>query len=192
MATETPDTTPEATQAAKASGKGKATPTRKEQEAANKRPLVPTDRKLAAKEARIANAAAREKARAGLAAGDERYLPARDRGPQKRFARDWVDARYSVGELLVPVMIIIIITSFIQIPGGDPYLVANIANFIMWAFVMVLLIDLIIMSARMRKRIEAKFGSIDRGVRWYAMMRTLQLRVMRMPKPQVARKQFPS
>lgn len=192
MATETPDTTPASSASAKATGKGKATPTRKEQEAANKRPLVPTDRKLAAKEARVANAAAREKARAGLAAGDERYLPARDKGAQKRYARDYVDARYSVGEMLVPIMIVIILISFVQIPGNDPYLVANIANGIMWLFVMVLLIDLIIMSARMRKRIEAKFGQIDRGVRWYAMMRTLQMRFMRMPKPQVGRKQYPN
>ncbi|MCU1443346.1 MAG: Membrane protein, partial [Cryobacterium sp.] len=29
-------------------------------------------------------------------------------------------------------------------------------------------------------------------VRWYAAMRALQLRVMRLPKPQVKRGQFPS
>ena len=139
-----------------------------------------------------ANAAARERARAGLAAGDERYLPARDKGPQKKFARDWVDARFSIGELLVPIMLVIILISFIQVPGSDPYIVANIANGIMWLFVAVLLIDVMIMTARMKSRMVKKFGSVDRGVRWYAMMRTLQMRFMRMPKPQVARKQFPS
>jgi hypothetical protein len=49
-----------------------------------------------------------------------------------------------------------------------------------------------IMSARMKSRMEKKFGSVERGVRWYAMMRTLQMRFMRMPKPQVGRRQFPS
>lgn len=192
MATETPENRTESTSAAKSAGKGHATPTRKEREAANKRPLVPTDRKLAAKEARAANAAARERARVGLAAGDERYLPARDKGPQKKFARDWVDARFSIGELLIPIMLVIILISFIQVPGSDPYIVANIANGIMWIFVAVLLVDVMIMSARMKSRMEKKFGSVERGVRWYAMMRTLQMRFMRMPKPQVARKQFPS
>lgn len=192
MATETPENTTETTSAAKAAGKGHATPTRKEREAANKRPLVPTDRKLAAKEARAANAAARERARVGLAAGDERYLPARDKGPQKKFARDYVDARFSIGELLIPIMLVIILISFIQVPGNDPYIVANIANGIMWIFVAVLLIDVMIMSARMKSRMEKKFGSVERGVRWYAMMRTLQMRFMRMPKPQVGRRQFPS
>jgi hypothetical protein len=192
LATETPENNTESTSAAKQAGKGHATPTRKEREAANKRPLVPTDRKLAAKEARAANAAARERARVGLAAGDERYLPARDKGPQKKFARDWVDARFSIGELLIPIMLVIILISFIQVPGSDPYIVANIANGIMWIFVAVLLVDVMIMSARMKSRMVKKFGAVERGVRWYAMMRTLQMRFMRMPKPQVARKQFPS
>lgn len=192
MATETPENNSDSTPAAKSAGKGHATPTRKEREAANKRPLVPTDRKLAAKEARAANAAARERARVGLAAGDERYLPARDKGPQKKYARDYVDARFSIGELLIPIMLVIILISFIQVPGSDPYIVANIANGIMWLFVAVLLVDVMIMTARMKSRMVKKFGSVERGVRWYAMMRTLQMRFMRMPKPQVARKQFPS
>lgn len=173
------------------SGKGHATPKRREQEAANKRPLIPSDRKEAAKQSRAANAAARDRARVGLAAGDERYLPARDKGPQRRFARDYVDARFSIGELLIPVMFLIIITSFIQI-GPNPYLVPNIANYTMWAFVCVLLIDLMILSGKLKTRLEKKFGQVDRGVRWYAMMRSLQLRPMRLPKPQVARREYPN
>ena len=66
-ATPTPET-PEET-AERLAGKGRPTPSRKEREAANKRPLVPADRKLAAKQARSTNASAREKARAGLLPG---------------------------------------------------------------------------------------------------------------------------
>ncbi len=170
-------------------GKGHATPTRKEREAANKRPLVPSDRKLAARESRAANAAARERARVGFAAGDERYLPVRDRGPQKRFARDYVDARYSFGELLIPFMFLIIATSFFQ----DQFF-AVLSISLMWGFIAVLVVDLTIVSIGLKRRLEKKFGqgSIERGVRWYAMMRAIQLRPMRMPKPQVARRQYPS
>lgn len=171
----------------KSSGKGQATPRRKDQEAANKRPLVPTDRKLARQEARIAQAQAREKARIGLAAGDERYLPARDRGVQRRFARDFVDARYSFGELLVPFMVLVIVTSFI--PGTE---IASVT--VMWVFIAFVFIDSLFLIIGLRRRIEAKFGpkSMERGVRWYAIMRGVQMRPMRMPKPQVARRQYPS
>ena len=58
--------------------KGHATPTRKEQEAARKRPLVPSDRRLAARQSRSQVQAARDRARVGMANGEERYLPARD------------------------------------------------------------------------------------------------------------------
>lgn len=187
--TATPEPQPEETPAV--TGKGHATPKRREQEAANKRPLIVSDRKVASKQSKEANAAARDRARAGLAAGEERYLPNRDKGPQRRFARDYVDARFSIGELLIPVMFLIIITSFIQL-GPDPLLIPNIANYTMWAFVCVLLIDLMILSGKLKTRIEKKFGSVDRGVRWYAMMRSLQLRPMRLPKPQVSRGQYPS
>ena len=37
--------------------------------------------------------------------GEERYLPARDRGPVKRFIRDYVDSRFSFVELMIPVLL---------------------------------------------------------------------------------------
>ncbi|MEN9751985.1 MAG: hypothetical protein RLZZ600_1032 [Actinomycetota bacterium] len=177
----------DATASTKATGKGQATPRRKDQEAANKRPLVPTDRKVARQEARIAQANAREKARIGIAMGDERYLPARDRGVQRRFARDYVDARYNFGELLVPFMVLVIVTSFI--PGTE---IASVS--VMWVFVGLVFIDSMILITLLRRRMEIKFGknSMERGVRWYAIMRGIQLRPMRMPKPQVARREYPN
>jgi hypothetical protein len=185
----TPSTTAEAEIEARiAAGKGRPTPTRKEREAANKRPLVPGDRKLAAKEARAKMAEAREKARVGYAAGDERYLPARDRGPQKKFIRDYVDARFNVGEFLIPIMFVVIILTLI--PSAEVQVYAMLA---IWAFFLLALIDVFLLGRRLRKRLAEKFGEskVERGVRWYAAMRSLQLRVLRLPKPQVKRRQFP-
>jgi hypothetical protein len=185
------DSTENSTQASanelKAAGKGQATPRRKVQEAANKRPLVPTDRKVARQEAKVAATAARERARVGLALGEEKYLPVRDRGQQRKFARDFVDARYSMGELLVPFMVLIIIWSFIDAQ-------AQLSVIIMWAFVALVFIDSMILIISLRRRLDVKFGrgSMERGVRWYAIMRGVQMRPMRLPKPQVARRQYPS
>lgn len=168
-------------------GKGQPTPRRKDREAANKRPLVPTDRKVARQESRAAMTEARNRARIGLAAGEEKYLPARDRGAQRKFARDYVDARYSVGELLVPFMLLVIVTSFIRINQ-------EIAVYGMWVFIALVAIDSTFLTVGLQHRIEAKFGkgSMERGVRWYSIMRGVQMRMMRMPKPQVGRRQYPS
>ncbi|HEY8281139.1 MAG TPA: DUF3043 domain-containing protein [Leifsonia sp.] len=180
--------TPEETEARLKQGKGAPTPTRREQEAARKRPLVPTDRKEAARAARQHTAEAREKARLGMAAGDDRYLTARDRGPQRRYVRDYVDARFSIGEYLIPVMLFVIVLSFL--PGY--FQVYGLLA--LWAFFAIAVIDCVILGFRVTKRIGAKFGAskVERGLRWYAAMRALQLRVMRLPKPQVKRGQFPA
>ena len=115
--------------AARLAGKGAPTPTRKQQEAANRRPLVPGDRKEAAKAARAKAADARERARIGMANGEEKYLPMRDRGEQKRYVRDYVDARFSIGEFMIPVMFLVIILTFIPSPEVQTYGILAL-----WAF----------------------------------------------------------
>lgn len=175
--------------AATESSKGHATPTRKEREAANQRPLVPTDRKAASKDYRAQQAEARNRARIGMAAGEEKYLPIRDRGVQRRFARDYVDARYNVGELMVPFMFLVIIMTFL--PDQN---IAQLGILTLWGFFFIAIIDVLIATMLLRRRIEAKFGigSMEKGIRWYASMRTLQMRQLRLPKPQVKRREFPS
>jgi hypothetical protein len=113
-------------------GKGRPTPESCEQEAARKRPLVPNDRKEAAKQARAKQAEARDRARVGMAAGDDRYLPTRDRGPQKKYVRDYVDARFSIGEVLIPVMFLVILLTLI--PDAQ---VQTIGILALWAFFLV-------------------------------------------------------
>lgn len=170
-------------------GKGAPTPTRKEREAANKRPLVPSDRKVATKESRAKSQEARDRARAGMAAGDERYLTARDRGPQRRFVRDYVDARFNVGEFMIPLMLLVIVLTFTPAPAIQTY-----GIFVLWLFVLVAVIDCFLLGLRIQKKLAAKYGEgkVEKGVRWYAAMRAIQLRIMRLPKPQVKRREFPS
>lgn len=175
----TPETTPV--------GKGHATPTRKEKEAARKQPLVSGDRAASRRKAREQAQIQREKARVGMAAGDEKFLPARDRGAQKRYVRDYVDARFSVGEVLIPVMFLVIILTFI--PNQD---VAAIGIIALWAFFLVAVIDSVLLGFLVTRRLAAKFGADKvEKVRWYAAMRALQLRMIRLPKPQVKRGQYP-
>ena len=46
-----------------------------------------------------------------MAAGDPKYLPARDKGPQKKYVRDYVDARWSLGEVLLPMLVLVILAT---------------------------------------------------------------------------------
>lgn len=184
------DTAPESAETADGvpGGKGRPTPTRKEQEAARKRPLVPNDRKAAAKASRAELNARRERARIGMERGEERFLPARDRGPQKRYVRDYVDARWSVGEILLPLMVLVILTYFVPIAEVAIYSLAAV-----WAVILLVVLDCVILGRILRRKLAAKFGADKvEKVTWYASMRAVQLRALRLPKPQVKRGQYPA
>ncbi|CAN5422995.1 hypothetical protein BH09ACT4_BH09ACT4_00380 [soil metagenome] len=167
--------------------KGHATPSRKEQEAARKRPLVPTDRREAARASRSQQAVARERARVGMAAGEEKYLPLRDKGPQKRYVRDYIDARTSLGEVMLPLLVVAILASFFDAIAA--YVFIGI-----WAIFAVLIAEAIVVGFILRRKLAEKFGAgrVERGVTWYATMRMVQMRVLRLPKPQVKRGNYPS
>ncbi|NQX06671.1 DUF3043 domain-containing protein [Rathayibacter sp. VKM Ac-2856] len=170
-------------------GKGRPTPTRREQELARKRPLVVSDRKQAARDAREKTAAMREQARVGMAAGDQRYLPLRDKGPQRKYVRDYVDARFSFGEFLIPVMVVVLLISFFPQPE-----LASLTLIVLWAFFLLAVLDCVLLGRRLKKKLAERFGAdkVEKGIPWYAAMRALQLRVMRLPKPQVKRGAFPA
>ncbi|WP_307812250.1 DUF3043 domain-containing protein [Lacisediminihabitans changchengi] len=172
-----------------AAGKGRATPTRKEREAANLRPLVSSDRKASSKESRAKMAESRDRARIGMANGEEKYLGPRDKGPQRRFVRDYVDARFSVGELMIPFLGVVIVLTFISEP-----IFVTIGTFALWGFLAILVVDCVILGFTLNRKLSAKFGAgkVERGFRWYASMRAVQLRPMRLPKPQVKRGNFPA
>ncbi|MCU1582994.1 MAG: hypothetical protein JWO01_2382 [Microbacteriaceae bacterium] len=171
------------------SGKGHATPTRKEREAANLKPLVSGDRKAGNKAARAKMAESRDRARIGMANGEEKYLQLRDRGPQRRYIRDYIDARFNVGEIMIPALFVIIILSFINNP-----IVQVVSVIALWAFFLVAIADCIVVGFVINRKLVAKFGAdrMQKGNRWYAAMRALQLRLMRLPKPQVKRGNFPA
>lgn len=163
--------------------KGRATPTRAQQEAARKRPLV-ADTKEAKARARAQLAQQREKSRIGMAAGDDKFLPVRDKGPQRRFVRDYVDSRLHLGEAVMPAMVLVILATFV------PFAAIQYWSFIaLWIFILLVIGDMILLSIRVKAAARAKFGAdrIEKGLGWYGSMRTIQMRFMRLPKPQVKR-----
>lgn len=182
-------TLPAPQQPVKDGGKNRPTPRRSQQEARNKRPLVPSDRKLAGRQAREAARAERLRARDAMMTGDERYLPPRDKGPVRRYVRDFVDARWNVGEFFLVVALVVVFLTFIQ----DP-VVQLVGTGILWLTVVACVVDGFLLSRKLKRRLVERFGEdqLPAGVVRYGVMRAFQLRRTRLPKPMVSRGQYPS
>jgi hypothetical protein len=61
--------------------------------------------------------------------------------------------------------------------------------FAMWTLFIIIGIDAFFIGRRVNRALENKYGKgkVEKGVRWYAAMRSIQMRPMRLPKPQVKR-----
>ena len=166
----------------KVTGKGRATPSRKQAEAARVKPLV-SDRtpegKAAAKERAKAE---RAKIRAGQRSGDDRYPPLRERGPQKRFAREIVDGRLTVGEFMIPIFVVALLLSLVDPNHPTSMLNLAINGIILVTFFLIAVDSFAIYLSVVRKG-EAKFGKLEKGTAFYAMVRGSQPRLMRLPRP---------
>lgn len=165
--------------------KGRPTPSRKEAEAARKKQMkVPVSRKDQAKRERIAREEIRLRQREALKSGDERYLPAREQGPVRRFIRDYVDRRWNVAEFLLPFLIAILIVLAVAPTGVQTVLTAFIYPFVIVATIL----DEVILVRGLRKELRSRFGDdAVKGSTMYAVLRSTQLRRFRLPKTQVKR-----
>jgi len=178
--TETPE--PETAQQVKEGGKGRPTPKRKEAEAlARAKARPPRSRKEQAARQRQLRAEESKKIRAAMKTGDERYLPARDRGPMRRFVRDFVDVRFSLVEMLIPLLIISMVLGY----SGNPTLMGA-STMVMLATFLFVVVDMVILRFRLRRALTQRFpGQSYKGTTFYAVTRSLQMKFMRLPKAQV-------
>ncbi|MEU8676769.1 DUF3043 domain-containing protein [Streptomyces sp. NPDC048560] len=170
------------------SPKGRPTPKRSEAQTQRRRASsTPTDRKEAMKRQREARRTDLAKQREALATGDERYLPPRDKGPVRRFVRDFVDSRFCIAEYFLPLAVIILILSVIQIQN-----IQNISLLLWLGVIVLIVVDSIGLAFRLKKQLRERFPDTPkRGAVAYGLMRTLQMRRLRLPKPQVKRGERP-
>ncbi|MDY6050694.1 MAG: DUF3043 domain-containing protein [Corynebacterium sp.] len=208
-APETPDR-PQPNPAAYTPKKGKATPKRRDVERAHGVNLPPVQAPETAAEARrrkkeLKNSMTKEEykaykakqkeeriaeskqARARMDAGDENYLLERDRGPVKRYVRDWVDSRRFFSELVMPValalLIILLIGQFFPTVGTT----LSLAAFIIIIF---FFIDGFVISRKVNRDVRAVFpehaAETGFSLGFYAWSRASQIRRLRTPRPQVS------
>ncbi|MEV6396408.1 DUF3043 domain-containing protein [Streptomyces sp. NPDC051907] len=169
--------------------KGRPTPKRSEAQGQRRRASsgAPADRKEAMKRQREVRRADLARQREALASGDERYLPARDKGPVRRFVRDFVDSRFCIAEFFLPLAVIILVLSMVRVNN-----LQNIALLLWLGVIVMIVIDSIGLAMRLKKQLRERFpNEPKRGAVAYGLMRTLQMRRLRLPKPQVKRGERP-
>jgi hypothetical protein len=172
----------ENTESAKAGDKGRPTPSRKEAEAARKKAMkTPMTRKEQMKREREARAMIRERQQEALKSGDEKFLPLRDRGPVRRFARDYIDRRYLVAEFLLPILILAFVLT--SIPS-----VAVIGLLAWVGTTLVTIVDEFRLVRGLKKEVARRFPNESaKGLTLYTILRSTQLRRWRLPRPQIDR-----
>mgnify|MGYP000704388320 CR=1 FL=1 len=84
--------------------------------------------------------------------GDESALPMRDRGPEKKFVRNYIDSRRSIGEYFLPIIGFVLVLSLIPL---SVFAVAGIV--IMYSVLLVSIVDGFFLSRKIKAEITARF-----------------------------------
>ena len=182
-------------------GKGRPTPKRRDAQGGRRgpAPAPPRTQREAAKlakanrpdkaqrrEQRMREA---EKRRAGIAKGDNRYLPVRDRGPVRAYVRDLVDSRPHLLGLFMPLALVVVLSAFVPVPAYQQYM--SIFSLVM---LMVMVTEGTYLGLTLTRKARVKFPDEQisgLGTGWYAFTRATQPRRIRIPKPRVQRGENP-
>lgn len=163
--------------------KGRPTPSRKEAEAAAKARAKATsasDRRAATSGDRAARAASMARTREAMRTGDDRYLPAKDKGPVKRFVRDFVDSKLTFAEWALPLVVLTLAGGFVSSQSA-----ARLISDFTTVYIVVVAINLALLRFQLGRQLARRFpGQTTKGLNFYLFSRALQLRWIRQPRPQ--------
>jgi Protein of unknown function (DUF3043) len=175
-------------------GKGRPTPKRRDAEGKRRGPAPPPPKtqreaqKLARKN-RASRAERRREAaerRSRMAAGDDRVLLPRDRGPVKAYVRDVVDSRPHLAGLFMPLAGLVILSLVLQ---AQPMIQSYVSMFTM-ALMVAMALEGVLLGRQVTRLARERFPKENispLGLGWYAFSRASQVRKLRMPKPRVKR-----
>jgi hypothetical protein len=145
------------------------------------------ERKAARDARRVTMQSDRKRMRQAMVDGDERYYPARDQGAGRRYARNYVDARYTVGEFFLFFALAFLVLS--QLRNTALNLALAIVLYIGF---LAIAVDSYLIRRKVLQEVTERYGADQAtGVGMYAISRSLQIRRFRMPRPQIARGQHP-
>lgn len=166
--------------------KGRPTPKRRESDPRTRGPVAPPPKtQREAYKRSKGDKGDRKKAaatrRERMAAGDDRYLMPRDKGPVRAHVRDIVDSRRHLLGLFMPMAILIFVVLFIRMPALQQYVTS-----VVLVVLIVMVIEGVFLGRTVTRKVREKFPDAqDRALSlgWYAGVRASQVRKLRMPKP---------
>jgi hypothetical protein len=176
-------------------GKGRPTPKRREAERRRRTYVqAPKDRKQAARLMRERQSSERQTQSRALRTGDESKLPPRDAGPVRRLVRDVVDSRRGVGGyFLFTTLGVLLVQILLQVATSRQYLtpaasaqIQVVLMYVWYALIVLVAVDSFFLVRRMNRIVRERHPDhTERGLTMYAVMRSLQIRRLRLPKPKV-------
>jgi Protein of unknown function (DUF3043) len=161
-------------------GKGRPTPKRSEAER-RRRYSAPGDRKEAMRQSRGRDRQARARKSEAMRRGEEWALPAKDRGPVRALARDFVDSKRRFSEFYMYGLVVLLVLLFVR-----SAVTQTVLPLVLIAMVLIMAVEGFYIGRRVAKLAAERYpGESTRGVKMYAAMRALQIRKLRFPKPRV-------
>ncbi|MGP8001499.1 MAG: DUF3043 domain-containing protein [Streptosporangiaceae bacterium] len=161
-------------------GKGRPTPKRSEAERA-RRYTAPEDRKAASKQTRGRDRADRARKTEAMRRGEEWALPAKDKGPVRALARDYVDSKRRFSEFYMYGLVVLLFLLFLRTA-----VVQTVLPVVLIVMVLIMAGEGFWIGRKVSALAQERYpGQSTRGVKMYAGMRALQIRQLRFPKPRV-------
>jgi hypothetical protein len=162
-------------------GKGRATP--KRSDGRRKPEPPPANRREAYKRLKEKQRAERAEAMAGMRAGDDRYLMARDKGPERALVRDIVDSRHTVGTWFFGSAFVLLLVTSVRQPA-----LAFYGQLFWFVIALATIVDTVLICRKVKRLVRERFpkSQVRMGsLYFYAFMRAITFRRLRMPRTRV-------
>jgi hypothetical protein len=192
--TQTPEAPPK-TKSPAQTGKGRPTPKRSAAEAnryrtitgsttsGRGRPAAADPKRKLTPEERARVREDRSKQMQAMRRGEDWALSARDRGPAKKLARNYVDAHRRPMEFYMYALIVLVIALF---AGKSNSSISSYMQLFLLAIIAVIVVDGYLLRRSVIKVVQDRLpNESTRGLAMYSIMRALQLRRFRTPSPAV-------
>jgi hypothetical protein len=166
-------------------GKGRPTPKRREAEAGRYTPIG--GRKRAAGPRTAAQKAQdktdRQNTYAAMRRGEEWALPAKDKGPARSLARDYVDSKRRISEYYMYILLVLMVILFTL---GREAKIQTYLDLFLLVLVIVLAADAYSLRRGLRQLMADRLPGVPMtGLTRYAVFRAIQIRRFRLPPPRV-------